>query len=126
TSAWEGRSSAWGGRSPCRSGPRPPGRWAQRAQARMVYGPLLSKCAPQKSRRWSRTPTQTPGVTPMSVRTPMTLATIEAEQGLRAALALAPEEVVATIKESGMKGRGGAGFPTGVKWGLAAEAPAPD
>ncbi len=62
----------------------------------------------------------------MSVRTPMTLATIEAEQGLRAALALDPAGVVATVRESGMKGRGGAGFPTGLKWQLAAEADAPD
>lgn len=62
----------------------------------------------------------------MSVRTPMTLATIEADQGLRAALALDPAEVVAAVKDSGMKGRGGAGFPTGLKWQLAAEAPAPD
>ncbi len=56
----------------------------------------------------------------------MTLATIEAEQGLRAALALDPAGVVATVRESGMKGRGGAGFPTGLKWQLAAEADAPD
>lgn len=62
----------------------------------------------------------------MSVRTPMTLATIEAEQGLHAALALDPAGVVATVRESGMKGRGGAGFPTGLKWQLAAEADAPD
>lgn len=56
----------------------------------------------------------------------MTLATIEAEHGLRAALALDPAGVVATVRESGMKGRGGAGFPTGIKWQLAAEADAPD
>jgi [NiFe] hydrogenase diaphorase moiety large subunit len=62
----------------------------------------------------------------MSVQTPMTLASIEVGLGLRAALALAPHEVVATIKKSGMKGRGGAGFPTGLKWELAAAAPAPD
>ncbi len=53
----------------------------------------------------------------------MTLATIEAEAGLRAALALGPSGVVATVKDSGIKGRGGAGFPTGRKWELAASAP---
>jgi len=62
----------------------------------------------------------------MSVRTPMTLAGIEVGAGLRAALALDPAGVVATVKDSGMKGRGGAGFPTGLKWELAATAPAPD
>jgi NADH-quinone oxidoreductase subunit F len=29
-----------------------------------------------------------------------------------------PEEVVETVKASGLRGRGGAGFPTGVKWGF--------
>ncbi|UAJ65523.1 NADH-quinone oxidoreductase subunit NuoF [Candidatus Schneideria nysicola] len=29
-----------------------------------------------------------------------------------------PEEIISIIKESGLKGRGGAGFPTGVKWQL--------
>jgi len=61
----------------------------------------------------------------MSVRTPMTLATVDAGVGLRSALALDPAGVVATVKDSGMRGRGGAGFPTGLKWQLAAEAPAP-
>jgi len=37
--------------------------------------------------------------------------------GLRHALTeLSPDEVLATIKESGLRGRGGAGFPTGRKW----------
>jgi [NiFe] hydrogenase diaphorase moiety large subunit len=56
----------------------------------------------------------------------MTLASVELGAGLRAALALEPEQVVARIAESGMKGRGGAGFPTGVKWRLASQSPAPD
>jgi NADH:ubiquinone oxidoreductase subunit F (NADH-binding) len=30
------------------------------------------------------------------------------------------EEVVAEIKKSGLRGRGGGGFPTGMKWELAA------
>jgi NADH-quinone oxidoreductase subunit F len=33
---------------------------------------------------------------------------------------LSPEDIVQTIKDSGLRGRGGAGFPTGVKWGLVA------
>jgi NADH:ubiquinone oxidoreductase subunit F (NADH-binding)/(2Fe-2S) ferredoxin len=35
-----------------------------------------------------------------------------------------PEDVIAVIKASGLRGRGGAGFPTGVKWELMAKAPA--
>ncbi|MDJ0887447.1 MAG: SLBB domain-containing protein, partial [Desulfobacterales bacterium] len=34
----------------------------------------------------------------------------------RKALQMAPEEIIATIKASGLKGRGGGGFPTGIKW----------
>jgi len=32
--------------------------------------------------------------------------------------AMAPEEVIDEVKRSGLRGRGGAGFPTGVKWGF--------
>ncbi len=38
---------------------------------------------------------------------------------------MAPQEVIEIIKTSGLRGRGGAGFPTGVKWDMAIKAPGP-
>lgn len=42
--------------------------------------------------------------------------------GLKNALKISPKEVIALVKESGLVGRGGAAFPTGVKWEGAANA----
>ncbi|MEO5654215.1 MAG: NADH-quinone oxidoreductase subunit NuoF [Marmoricola sp.] len=38
--------------------------------------------------------------------------------GLRKALAMAPADVIEAVKASNLRGRGGAGFPTGMKWGF--------
>jgi formate dehydrogenase iron-sulfur subunit len=42
--------------------------------------------------------------------------------GLRAALAMAPSDVVTAVADSGLRGRGGAGFPAGIKWRTVADA----
>lgn len=37
---------------------------------------------------------------------------------LKQAVTRKPEELIDEVKKSGLRGRGGAGFPCGVKWGL--------
>ena len=40
----------------------------------------------------------------------------EGYEGLKKALAMQPNDVIEQVKASGLRGRGGAGFPTGMKW----------
>ena len=42
-------------------------------------------------------------------------------EGLRKALEMEPAEIIEVVKESGLRGRGGAGFPTGMKWSFVAQ-----
>ncbi len=51
----------------------------------------------------------------------LTFTTIEAGSGLNQALAMPQADVLEQISQSGLRGRGGAGFPTSLKWKLAAE-----
>jgi NADH:ubiquinone oxidoreductase subunit F (NADH-binding)/(2Fe-2S) ferredoxin/NAD-dependent dihydropyrimidine dehydrogenase PreA subunit len=56
---------------------------------------------------------------------PLSLDDYRAREGFRAldtCLAQPPEEVIEEVRASGLRGRGGAGFPTAVKWDLARRA----
>jgi len=51
----------------------------------------------------------------------LTFSSITPGSGLQAALAKEPAEVLVQVGRSCLRGRGGAGFPTSLKWSLAAE-----
>jgi NADH-quinone oxidoreductase subunit F len=44
-------------------------------------------------------------------------------EALRKALAMKPADVIELVKDSGLRGRGGAGFPTGMKWSFMPKEP---
>ena len=43
----------------------------------------------------------------------------------RKLLEIAPDDIIQTMKDSGLRGRGGAGFPTGMKWSFMPKEPKP-
>ena len=53
---------------------------------------------------------------------PVVFAPFESGTALRKALAMTPAEVIRDIKTSRLRGRGGAGFPTGMKWDFTRQA----
>ncbi|MBE6381217.1 MAG: 4Fe-4S dicluster domain-containing protein [Lentisphaerae bacterium] len=60
---------------------------------------------------------------------PVSLEAYQAAGGYRAlnkAQSMTPEAIVNAVKESGLRGRGGGGFPTGMKWGFLAAKDAPE
>ena len=46
-------------------------------------------------------------------------------KGLRKAVSMAASDIVQTVTDSGLRGRGGAGFPTGIKWKTVLDAAGP-
>jgi NADH-quinone oxidoreductase subunit F len=70
--------------------------------------PATAKLTPVLTRRWS-----TPDAHRLEV-----YERLDGYAALRKALAHHPADLVALVKDSGLRGRGGAGFPTGMKWGF--------
>ncbi|MGB5684483.1 MAG: NAD(P)H-dependent oxidoreductase subunit E, partial [Candidatus Electrothrix sp.] len=57
---------------------------------------------------------------------PVCFGPYQAGAALRKCVTQSPEEVLAEVKASKLRGRGGAGFPTGMKWELCAKAEGPE
>ena len=62
----------------------------------------------------------------VGINDPLSVADYEATgglAGLRLALGMTPQEIVTAVTDSGLRGRGGAGFPTGIKWQTVLDVP---
>lgn len=110
-------------------------------EGRMAFGPMTPADVPALFREPARHP-KALGLTDdlpwmraqtrltfarVGVTDPLSLADYAAHgglAGLERALGMTPAELVGEVTDSGLRGRGGAGFPTGIKWKTVSEAKA--
>ena len=99
------------------------------APAMMVNNEIFSNLTPQRVHRIIedcgeefRSHRPTIGKVGETFTNTLTYASHAANSGLKKALAKSRSEVITEVTASGVRGRGGAGFPTGTKWNLAASA----
>jgi NADH-quinone oxidoreductase subunit F len=90
---------------------------------------MIEEKAPEEKAEFTR-PDYKPILLPHPGReTPLSLEEYRAEHGyegwIKAIREMKPDEVVEEVKASGLRGRGGAGFPAGLKWGFVPKIPGP-
>ena len=102
------------------------------APAMMVNNEIFSNLTPQRVHRIIedcgeefRSHRPTIGKVGETFTNTLTYASHVANSGLKKALGKSRSEVITEVTASGVRGRGGAGFPTGTKWNLAASAKSP-
>jgi len=103
------------------------------APAMMVNAEVFSNLTPQRAhqivetcRQSLRSHSPVAGEISETKTNTLSYAGYKAETALTKALGMAAGDVVAEVASSGIRGLGGAGFPTGIKWKLAAAAPGAD
>jgi NADH-quinone oxidoreductase subunit F len=94
------------------------GAWVENAQARDVDDILAGRLT-RRSFDWPQSPGEPILLRNVFKADSASIATYRAGGGyahLREHLARPPEEIIDTVKRAELRGRGGAGFPTGLKW----------
>jgi [NiFe] hydrogenase diaphorase moiety large subunit len=101
---------------------------ADQEPSALVNGMVLTSLTPHdvpgivSALRQGATPPNTAIASSLVQAGPLLSGNRDGVAGLHAALALTPEKVIETITAAKLRGRGGAGFPTGMKWRLSRKA----